>query len=569
MFEITIFTSLFILLTVLGVIKSLSIKNYVLIDSIEIDFFSGFSIITGETGAGKSILMGALALITGQRADTSVLKDDGKKCVVEGNFILTNYGLKEFFTDNELDYANETILRREISPAGKSRAFINDTPVNLNILKDLSLKLIDIHSQHQNLNLNQSEFQLKVVDSYAENTELLSKYHLKFSDYKKTKKQLENLTTEATQSKGDFDFLNFQFAELENTKLLDGEQQELEEELKTLNHAEEIQRNLAIIDRSLSEESASILISLKEAHQAAERIIPYFGKINPIEKRIDSTYIELKDIAEEIELMLGDIEFDPDRIEYVNSRLDLIYALQQKHRVSSIAGLIEIKEGLDKKLQNIVSFDDQIAQLSKKLERNTEELKNFAASLNARRLKVFPKIEKYVSGQLEQLGMPDARFNITQEALPGFSINGKDKIGFLFTANKNTPAQNISKVASGGEISRLMLSIKSLLSKSIGLPTIIFDEIDTGVSGEIADKMGSIMQSMSKNMQVLNITHLPQVAAKGHTHYLVYKSENNRTSTTGIKKLSGEERLQELAKMLSGENITKQAIENAKVLLNK
>ncbi len=549
-------------------IKSLNIKNYALIDSIEIDFYTGFSIITGETGAGKSILMGALSLITGQRADTSVLKDSTRKCVVEGNFLLADYGLKAFFTKNELDYANETILRREISPAGKSRAFINDTPVTLNILRDLSLQLIDIHSQHQNLNLNQSEFQLKVVDSYAGNTDLLSKYHQTFFNYKKIKKQLEDLKTEAAQSKDDFDYLNFQFNELETANLLDGEQNELEEESKTLNHTEEIQRNLAIINNSLSDENASVLLSLKEAHQAASRITPFYNKITPIEERLNSSLIELKDIATEIELMLGDIEFDPARIEYVHSRLDLIYSLEQKHKVSSLAELLQIKAQLDEKLQNIVSFDDKIAQLTKELENIITELNGFANTLNTKRLKVFPDIEKYVSEQLGQLGMPDAKFTIEQETLTEFSANGMDKIGFLFTANKNIEAQNISKVASGGEISRLMLSIKSLLSKSIGLPTIIFDEIDTGVSGDIADKMGSIMQSMSENMQVLNITHLPQVAAKGDNHYLVFKGENNETSTTGIKKLNEEERLQELAKMLSGENITKEAIENAKVLLS-
>lgn len=550
-------------------IKSLSIRNYALIDSIEIDFFPGFSIITGETGAGKSILMGALSLITGQRADTSVLKDANRKCVVEGNFLLTDYGLKEFFTINELDYANETILRREISPAGKSRAFINDTPVNLNILRDLSLKLIDIHSQHQNLNLNQSEFQLKVVDSYAANADLLSKYQGIFLEYKKIKKELEYLKFEATQSKDDFDYLNFQFDELEKGKLLDGEQKELEEESKTLNHTEEIQQNLAVIHNAMSEENTSILLNLKEAHRAAAKISPYYSKVTSIEERLNSAYIELKDIASEVEQMLGDIEFDPARIEYVNSRLDFIYSLQQKHKVSSVADLLEIKEQLDKKLQNIISFDDQIDRLEKNLESTTKELSFLASTLNDKRLDVFLDIEKYVSDQLEQLGMPEAKFKIEQETLAEFSINGKDKIGFLFTANKNIAVQNISKVASGGEISRLMLSIKSLLSKSIGLPTIIFDEIDTGVSGEIADKMGSIMQSMSENMQVLNITHLPQVAAKGDTHYLVFKGENNQTSATGIKKLSGDERLQELAKMLSGENITQEAIENAKVLLHR
>ena len=548
-------------------IKSLSIKNYALIDSIEIDFAEGFTIITGETGAGKSILMGALSLITGQRADTGVLKNQDKKCVVEGNFLLASYGLKAFFEDNELDYANETILRREISPSGKSRAFINDTPVNLNTLKELSVKLIDIHSQHESLNLNQSEFQMKVVDAFAGNADLLREYHIKFAEYKSIKKQLEELKVEAAQSKGDFDYLNFRYDELENAKLLENEQEELEEEVKTLNNTEEIQRNLSIIHNSLSGDDISVLSNLKEAHQAATRTISFYNKISSFEQRLSSSYIELKDIAEEIELMLGDIEFNPERAEFINTRLDLIYTLQQKHKVSSIAELLKIKDELDSELQNIVSFDDQIEKLSSNLKSIISELEKLALSLQKKRKTVFPEIEKYVAGQLTQLGMPEAKFIIEQEILPDYSNFGKDKISFLFSANKNIATQNISKVASGGEISRLMLSIKSLLSRSIGLPTIIFDEIDTGVSGEIADKMGTIMQSMSHNMQVLSITHLPQVAAKGNTHFLVYKDESQKTSTTGIKKLSQEERLHELAKMLSGENITKEAIENAKVLL--
>ena len=548
-------------------IKSLSIKNYALIDAIEIDFNSGFSIITGETGAGKSILMGALSLITGQRADTGVLKDNSKKCIVEGNFLMANYGLTKFFDDNELDYANETILRREISPAGKSRAFINDTPVTLSVLKDLSLQLIDIHSQHQNLNLNLSEFQLKVIDAYAGNNNLLEEYSKVFLEYTELKKQLEKLTTDAIQSKDDFDYLNFQFNELETVNLISGEQEELEEESKTLNNTEEIQRDLAIIHNSLSNENNAVLVNLKEAHQATVRIIPFFNKISQLEARINSAFIDLKDVAEEVEVILGGVEFDPARVEFVNSRLNLIYSLQQKHRLNSIDELLSFKEQLDNKLQNITSFDDRIADFNNKLKIINDKLSKLSDSLSRKRLKSLPKIEKNISEQLEQLGMPDAKFRIIHEKTKDFTQKGTDKINFLFTANKNIEAQNISKVASGGEISRLMLSIKLLLSKSIDLPTIIFDEIDTGVSGEIADKMGNIMKEMSKNMQVLNITHLPQVAAKGDTHYLVFKGENNNISTSGIKMLSGDERLQEIAKMLSGENITKEAVENAKVLL--
>ncbi len=550
-------------------IKSLSITNYALIDELEIDFSKGFSIITGETGAGKSILMGALALITGQRADTGVLKKTDKKCVVEGNFLLDGYGLHGFFEENELDYALESILRREISPAGKSRAFINDTPVNLNTLKELSFKLIDIHSQHQNLNLNQSEFQLKVVDSYAGNTNLLEEYQSVYTKYKKLKKELEDLKSQAAKSKDDFDYLSFRFDELEKAKLIEGEQEELEEEAKTLNNTEEIQRNLAIIHNLLNEDEFSVLVKIKEAYLAANRIKNVFSKIEPIEERLNSSFIELKDIAEEVELTLSNIEFNPERIEYVNSRLDLIYSLQKKHNVLSIAELIKVKDELDEKLQNISSFEERINKLNKKVEETKSKVKDISEDLSKKRIKSFEKIEKYVSTQLKDLGMPDATFKINREGLSEFSQSGIDKISFLFSANANIPAQNINKVASGGEISRLMLSIKSLLSKSISLPTIIFDEIDTGVSGDIADRMASIMKKMSENMQVISITHLPQVAAKGDTHYLVFKEKINQTDTTNIKKVKGEERIKELAKMLSGENITKEAIENAKVLLAK
>ncbi len=550
-------------------IKSLSIKNYALIDELEIDFSKGFSIITGETGAGKSILMGALALITGQRADTGALKNPEKKCVVEGNFLLAGYGLEAFFKENELDYAHESILRREISPSGKSRAFVNDTPVNLNILKELSLNLIDIHSQHQNLNLNQSEFQLKVVDSYARNTDLLIEYQKYYLDYKNFKKELESLTNQAAQSNSDFDYLSFRFDELEKAKLLDGEQEELEKEANTLNNTEEIQRNLAIIHNLLNEDEFSILAKLKEAQQAASRIKNVYNKIETIEERLNSSFIELKDIAEEVELTLSNIEFNPERIEYVNSRLDLIYSLQRKHNVTNIEKLLEIKEQLDSQLQNIVSFDERIEKLKTSLKDTEDKVSDIAKKLNQNRKKVLVDIEKYVSEQLQHLGMPDATFKISIEELPEFSFSGKDKISFLFSANANIAVQNIGKVASGGEISRLMLSIKSLLSKSISLPTIIFDEIDTGVSGEIADRMASIMKKMSENMQVISITHLPQVAAKGDSHYLVYKEKINQTDTTNIRKIEGEQRISELAKMLSGENITKEAVENARVLLGK
>jgi len=550
------------------VIKSLSIKNYALIDNIEIDFFSGFSIITGETGAGKSILLGALSLILGQRAETSVLKDKSKKCVIEGSFQIKGYKLENLFNENDIDYDNETILRREININGKSRAFINDLPVNLNLLKELAVKLVDIHSQHQSLNLNNSIFQLNVIDVFAKNFDDLSKYQSYFIEYTKTKSELTKLKELAAKTKENYDFYNFQYNEIANAKFQNGEQESLEKEAKTLNNAEEIQTNLSNIFNLLSENEISVINNLKEAQTSAEKISNFSNEINDINIRLNSVNIEIKDIASELEIIAGNINFDIERIEYINQRLNLIYLLQQKHKVNSINEILEIKNQLENNLLEINSFDEKIEKLSEKFEKLDTKLSNLSEKLSEKRKKSFPKIEDYIHNQLINLGMPNSKFKIEHNILEDFGKLGTDKIKFLFSANKNSDIQDIAKVASGGEISRLMLSIKSLLSKSSGLPTIIFDEIDTGVSGEIADKMGIIMKQMSENMQVVNITHLPQVAAKGDKHYLVYKDDNNNNSATGLKLLNKEERLQELAKMLSGENITKEAIENAKVLLN-
>ncbi|MBN1253151.1 MAG: DNA repair protein RecN, partial [Bacteroidales bacterium] len=543
-------------------------KNYALIDKIEIDFFNGFSIITGETGAGKSILLGALSLILGQRADTGILKDKEKKCVIEGSFYIKGYQLESFFIENEIEYENESILRREISPNGKSRAFINDLPVNLNLLKDIGLQLVDIHSQHQSLNLNNSIFQLNVIDVFASNSKILTEYQSNFINYIKTKSELEKITELATKTKADFDFFNFQYNEIENAKLQEGEQESLEEEAKTLNNSEEIQSNLSNIFNLLSENEISVINALKDAQHSVEKISKFSDKIDELAKRINSVNIEIKDIAAEVELIAGDIVFDSERVEIINQRLDLIYALQQKHKVKSVFELTEIKNNLEINLLEINSYDEKIKKLTQELEELTNKLNANSKELSEKRKNAFAEIENYIFNQLIQLGMPNSKFKIEHNFTEDFTKNGRDKIKFLFSANKNTDIQDIAKVASGGEISRLMLSIKSLLSKSSGLPTIIFDEIDTGVSGEIADKMGSIMEQMSYGMQVVNITHLPQVAAKGNKHYLVYKNDDENNSSTGIKLLSKEERLQEIAKMLSGENITKEAIENAKVLLN-
>jgi len=545
----------------------LSVKNYALIDSVEIEFTDGLSIITGETGAGKSILLGALSLILGQRADISVLKNKEAKCIIEGNFSIKDYSLKKFFELNEIDDEEETVLRREINPAGKSRAFVNDTLVNLNTLRELSLKLVDIHSQHQNLDLNESIFQLSIIDTFAGNKDLGKKYREKYGKYTELRKELENLKAEAGRSKEDFDYFQFQFDELEKAKLNPGEQEVLEEEQKTLDHTEEIQKNLTTIFNLISENPESVVSNLNESVRAANQTVNYLPMVEELANRIESTYIEIKDIASEIELLANQVQFDPDRASFVNERLNLIYSLQQKHKISTTEDLIEIKNNFQEKINDIESFDDRLSELQTTFDKTDRELDELADMLSGKRKGSFPAIEKYVTSQLNILGMPNAVFMISSEQHTDFTPAGRDKVDFMFSANKNGSVQNIAKVASGGEISRLMLSIKSLLSKSSGLPTIIFDEIDTGVSGEIADKMGSIMLKMSENMQVLNITHLPQVAAKGNTHYLVYKNEDTEATTTHIKRLSKDERLNEIAKMLSGENLSQQALENAKVLL--
>lgn len=548
-------------------LNNLSVKNYALIDSVEIDFDAGLSIITGETGAGKSILLGALSLILGQRADISVLKNKEKKCIIEGSFSIAGYSLEPFFQENEIDYENDTVLRREINPAGKSRAFINDTPVNLNTLRELSLRLVDIHSQHQNLNLNESVFQLNIIDTFAGNGEVLTAYSEKYNEYSKLKKQLNELKASAGRSKEDFEYFKFQFEELENVKLVEGEQDALEDEQKALTHSEDIQLNLSNIFNRLSENEGSVLENLNESVKSANQALKFLPKIEDIAKRLESSYIELKDITTEVETIAEKVHFDPERANFVNERLNLIYSLQQKHRVSTIEELIEIKNNLFGKINDIESFDERLEEIQQKHEKCLQQLEKVANKLSVKRKSAKKEIEKYVEAKLQLLGMPGAVFQIDYEENKEYTISGKDKVSFLFSGNKNGTVQNIAKVASGGEISRLMLSIKSLMSKSSGLPTIIFDEIDTGVSGEIADKMGGIILDMSENMQVLNITHLPQVAAKGNTHYLVHKQQTKNSTVTGIKRLNEEERLKEIAKMLSGENLSPQALENAKVLL--
>lgn len=550
-------------------LHSIYIQNYALINELEIDFNRGLNIITGETGAGKSILLGALSLILGQRADTSVLKDKSRKCYVEAKFQIEQYNIKDFFELNDLDFENLTTIRREITDKGKSRAFINDTPVNLSVLKDLSNNLIDIHSQHESLLLGDDHFQLNLVDSFANHKELLDNYRNKFEEYNILSAEYKRLINNAHSAKNDLDYYQFQFDQLEALKLVEGEQTELEEELEKINHSEEIKLNLSNSYHILSNEDSSLIANLKQAKDSIESISKYITEGSDLVQRIDSAYIELQDINNEVEQLNERIAHDPARIEFIRERLDNIYSLEQKHKVASDKELINIKEELQQKIDKINSYDFETDKIKKDLDDLYNKLLTLVSEISKNRKNIIPRIEKQVVGILQQLGIPNANFKVEQIPAEEFLSTGKEIINFMFSANKNIPLEELSKVASGGEMSRLMISIKSLLVETTTLPTIIFDEIDTGTSGEIADKMGLIIKGMSEKMQVINITHLPQIASKGDYHYVVYKKDNHESTNTYIKLLTQEERINEIAKMLSGESLSDAAIQNAKVLLSK
>ena len=549
-------------------LKKISIQNYALIDVLEISFSGNLNTITGETGAGKSILLGALSLIVGSRADTGILQDKTKKCVVEGIFEIKDYALKNFFKENELDYADETVIRREINSEGKSRAFINDTPVTLNILKELGEKLIDIHSQHETLTLNSSGFQLSVVDSFASHKDLLNVYKEEYSAYKSDENKLSELIEKETQSKKDLDYFQFQFNELEDANLKTGEQPLMEQELETLNNSEEIKITLTKAYNSLDGSDTNLLFLLNEVKSSLASLSKFNSALKEITERLNSAYIEIKDISSEISSLEESTVHDSKRIEELNEKLDAIYRLQKKHNVNKIEDLIEIKEALSNKLLDITSLDEQISKLKVEIEKQKKSLQSKANKLSKGRGEAIPKIEKEITKSLSSLGMPNAKFEIKNEVSETFSSTGTDNITFLFSANKGSDAKGLNKVASGGELSRLMLSIKSLVAKLTHLPSIIFDEIDTGVSGEVANKVGSIMEQMGNAMQVITITHLAQIASKGDSHLFVYKEIKAGKTFTKIKKLNKEERVQEIAKMLSTENPTPAAIKNAKELLN-
>lgn len=546
-------------------IRNLKISNYALIDQLEIDLVPGFITITGETGAGKSILMGALSLILGQRAETGVMLNKEQKCIVEGEFHIDNK-FKVFFKENDLDYEESSLIRREILPGGKSRAFINDTPVVLSVLKELGDQLVDVHSQHQNLQLGDNIYQMEVVDHVAGNAGSLTAYRKVYSQYNRKVQQYTSLKIELESLRTELDFYEYQFRELDIAKLEKEELGALESELSTLEHAEEIKSSLVESYKVLIGEGQGLSL-LNEALNLQKKIEKFHAPSVDFSERLESAYIELKDIAQEMESIAGDTEYDPGRLNQARERIDLIYSLMQKHKLQDVDALIALKNELESKISAITFSDETLGKLTKEIAALRTDLEAQAGILCEKRKSTGLKIEKVIEGMLKQLGIPNPSFEVGVEKRGEPDINGMDDVRFLFSANKQSPVEEISKVASGGEISRLMLCIKSLLSDYKGLPTLIFDEIDAGVSGEVAEKVGSIMKEMSGGRQVLAITHLPQVASQGNAHLLVYKEETDAASNTNIKILGDEERVEEIAKLLSGEEVTGAALTNARELL--
>jgi len=549
-------------------LASLSISNFALIDKLEIDFSDGFSIITGETGAGKSILLGALGLVLGKRADLTSLKNKEDKCVIEAHFNILNYNLQPFFVSNDLDYEDETIIRREILPSGKSRAFINDSPVNLQELQELSVFLIDIHSQHQTQELSEALFQFQIIDSVAENQDNLNQYSTILSSYKKDKSQLAALNIKLQTLLTEQDYNTFLLEELLSAKLKVNEQEELEQVYEQLNNVELIKENLNKSMALANEEQFGVLQNLKEIKIALQKTVSFSPEYQLFFERINSLTIEFDDIINELSQHTENLIHDPESLELVNQKLQNIYNLQKKHQVNSVAELIEIQNDLDNKVVSVVELEFEIKKLVSKIQEATSELDSLALLIRTNRLKAVPVLSEKLIFILEQLGMPNVRFNMELKETDHYFSNGKDELQFLFSANKGSEFGLLKKVASGGELSRIMLAVKAILAQYSSLPTIIFDEIDTGVSGEIANKMAAIMKEMSSKMQVFSITHLPQIAAKGKTHYKVFKSIQGNTTVSELKLLTLEERIVEIAEMLSGKDISDSAINHAKALLN-
>ncbi len=549
-------------------LRSLFIQNYALIEKLDIRFESGFSVITGETGAGKSIMLGAIALLMGQRADTKSIRQGEKRCIVEAHFDLSNYNLRSFFEENELDYEDDCIVRREISASGKTRAFINDTPVQLTQLKTLGEQLIDIHSQHQNLLLNSEGFQLNVLDILAHNQNQLDAYQMLYYDWKKAEKELEDLKKSVEKNRIDEDYIRFQLEELEKANLVDGEEEDLQQEFDVLTHAEEIKTVFFEIDNKFNSEESGVLDALKESKSELESIISYLPSAENLYERLQSSYIELKDIAEEINREEEKIEVNSERLDEVTERLNLIHSLQQKHQVQTVAELQSLTRQYSEQLNNISSSDEHVEELTKRVSKLFEELKAKTEELTQSRKEAAIEVERQMAERLMPLGMPNVRFKVElgKKEIPG--PQGEDTVTYLFSANKNGTLNNISSVASGGEIARVMLSVKAMIAGAVKLPTIIFDEIDTGVSGEIADKMATIMQEMSRGgRQVISITHLPQIASRGSVHYKVYKEDNDDATNSHIIRLTDQQRIEEIAHMLSGATLTDAAMNNARTLL--
>jgi DNA repair protein RecN (Recombination protein N) len=549
-------------------LKSLFIQNYVLIDSLDIRISDSFTVITGETGAGKSIILGALSLVLGQRADTRSVKSGEDKCVIEAVFDISPYQLEPFFHENELEYEPETcILRRELFASGKTRTFVNDSPTALNVVKELGNRLIDIHSQHQNLLLADNKFQLRVVDVMAQNESLLLAYRKEYVHYQSVKKELAEMREKASRSKQDEEYIRFQLQELEETKLLEGEQETLEQEQEVLIHAEEIKCALYKITELLNGDERGVLPYIKEALSTAESLEhSYLGMKEKVE-RLRIAYIDLHDLAIETDAQKENIESDPERLQWINERLNTLYTLQQKHRLSAIGELIALRETYRRQLSEIDSFDEQLKALTAQQEASCRKLLQQASLLSEQRRKAADVISSQLINSLAQLGMPHTRFRIDFATKAEPESDGIDDVRFLFSANKSGGLERVAQTASGGEISRLMLCIKAMIAGFTALPAIIFDEVDMGVSGDIADKMGGIMRELAAKMQVIAITHLPQIASKGKEHYFVYKQETNEHTLTQIRKLTPNERIKEVARMLSGATLTDASIANARELL--
>ena len=549
-------------------LQSLFIQNYALIEKLDIRFMSGFSVITGETGAGKSIILGAIGLLLGQRADVKSLRTGASKCIIEARFDVSAYGMQPFFAHHELEYEPECILRREVYASGKSRAFINDTPASLSQMKELGEQLIDVHSQHQNLLLNQEGFQLNFIDILAHNDHLLSQYRECYQAWKQHTRRLQELIEQAAQSKADEEFVRFQLQQLDEAALQADEQEELEQEAETLSHAEEIKGALYKAEQLLLGDEGGLLPALKEGYTSLRSVSRYHASLQELAQRAESSYIELKDIAQELALQNEKVGFNPVRLDEVNTRLNLLYTLQQKHRVSTVGELMALADEFRNRLTGITSLDEEIATLTESCDTLRQEVIRLAGELTESRRPVAAAAEQEMASRLALLGMPNVRFRVELGQRKEVGPSGQDTVTFLFSANKNGQLQNITSVASGGEIARVMLSVKAMIAGAVQLPTIVFDEIDTGVSGEIADRMADIMHEMgAANRQVISITHLPQIAARGAAHYKVYKEDNDTETNSHIRLLTAEERVEELAHMLSGATLTEAALNNARALL--